>query len=47
MNETIKFRISKEDKKYLQKEADKFRMPIGTYVRMIVWSRMPKNQKPI
>ena len=43
MNETIHFKVSEEDKKYLQNEANKLRIPIGTYVRMIAMSKKNSN----
>lgn len=34
MKEQILFKLSKSDKQFLQKEADKMRLPLSTYVRL-------------
>ena len=44
MKETIQFRVTEEDKKYLQDEANRLKITLSSYVRMVV---MSKNQKPI
>ena len=36
MKERILFKLSKSDKDYLQKEADKRRLPLSTYVRQTI-----------
>jgi len=42
--EEIRFKISQEDKKYLQNKANKLRISLGTYVRMIVMSKNQNNR---
>ena len=43
MKETIHFKVSEEDKKYLQEEANRLRIPVGSYVRMLALSKQKEN----
>ena len=41
MNDTIKLRISKEDKTILKKEAKKYRLTVSAYIRFKMLNSKP------
>ena len=43
MRETIQFKVTEEDKKYLQEEANRLRITLGSYVRMLALSKQKEN----
>ena len=43
MKETIQFKVTQEDKKYLQNEANRLRIPIGSYIRMLALTKQKEN----
>ena len=44
MKEKILFKLSKSDKEYLKKEADKRRLPLSTYVRHRILYKEEKEE---